>query len=120
MLFNEFRSRRLEKVETDMQLGEATETRYDVFGRIVKATDAEAALKVYLNNLPEYIRNAKLGHSESGYSIIIDGDTISFQSLDALDKLANPHWELETGVKGRPSSVRKIMDYIPFIKSLFE
>ena len=119
--FNEFRSRNLERVETNKQLGDTTGgamNRYDVFGSIVTAVDKTSAVRKYIDNLPDYIRNCKIGNADDRIIIIVNDDTITFDSIESFDKLSNPHYNGDTGVHGRPSAVRKIMDYLDFLKWL--
>lgn len=92
--FNEFGStKNLERVETNKQLGEKAEAmkRYDVFGSIVTAVDKESAVRKYVDNLPDYIRNCKIGNtSDDRIIIIVNDDEITFDNLESFDKLNNP------------------------------
>jgi hypothetical protein len=122
MLFNECGSRKLERIETSKQLGETccAMKKYEVFGTVVTAADKESAVCKYINNLPDYIRNCKIGNTDGHIIIIVNDDTITFDTIESFDKLSNPHYNGNMGVHGRPSAVRKIMDYLGFLKWLAE
>ena len=123
MLFTEFGSRRrLEGVETSKQLGETTiMQKYNVFGSTVTAVDKESAVRKYIANLPDYIRDCKIGNTSDGrISIIVNDDEIVFDNVEAFDKLRNPNYTTEKVVHGRPSTIRKLMDYLDFLKWMAE